>query len=61
MQTTKRFRKDLPTSEKFLRRGQAKRAKGEDPTWWFKAAAIIKRIERGLPVGHHRRRQGRAA
>jgi len=49
-------RRDLPLSEKFYRRGQAKVAKGEDATAWFKASEIAWRIENDLPVGNQRRK-----
>ena len=49
-------RREIPLSEKFYRRGQAKVAKGEDATAWFKASEIAWRIENDLPVGNLRRR-----
>lgn len=45
------------SSERLLARAKAKAARGEDATYYFRAAEILRRIEVGLPVGHHRRRR----
>jgi hypothetical protein len=46
--------KDIPTSEKFLRRAKVKKARGEPYEHWVRAADILWRIENDLCVGHHR-------
>jgi len=59
-----RTRPDIPISKKFLRRAQELKAQGKPYDHWTRAARIIWKIERGLPVGHHARKfsrkQGRA-
>lgn len=49
----------IPISERFRRRAEEKREAGEPYDHWVRAARIIARIERGLPVGNLSRRWNR--
>lgn len=50
---------DIPISKRFIERAQEKRRAGEPYDHWVRAARIIARIERGLPVGNLSRRWNR--